>query len=784
MNTVEKLNDTTVSKTGGALLLVALVIVLACAALTIYRQQPPATVGAGAPATEFSSGRALEHLKIITREPHPIGSPAHAAVRDYLLRTLSDMGLQPEVQEAVGVRKTSDGASAASVRNIVARMEGTEPQGKDVLLVAHYDAVPNSYGASDDGAGVVAVLETLRALRSGPPLKNDVVALFTDGEELGMLGARAFVKGHPLFKDTGVVLNFEARGSGGPAYMFETSERNGVLVDAVDKTAPYPFATSLLYSIYKLLPNDTDLTIFKDAGAPALNFAYVGGATRYHTMKDSMETLDERSVQHLGSYALGLARDFGGRDLANLQAGDAVFFDLFGLTLVKYPAAWVLPLCGVVLLLFAGVLVYGVRRGFLTLKGVGFGFAFFLLALVCAAGLVTLTWWGLGRLSANSGPFSNAGLNVAGFIALALAVVTALYFRLSRRSSPYNLYAGALLCWALLMVLTSIALPGAAYLFTWPLFFCLLALGASFLVAARRGAEPQGSTALIFTLAALPGVVLMTTLIYGVYQWLGVAQPAVLIALVVLLCGLLLPLRGLLAAPRGWALPAILLVLGFGLAAAGNFVSPYSSDNPQADYLVYSLDANNGEAMWVGNEKSSEWSGQFFKGPDGRPRRADGKQQAAKAPALPLSGDDLKVVGERVVDGVRVLDLNISSPRNARRINVAIQPGAEILGADINGERIQYAPGQSPSKGWELTYAAVPAGGINLSLSLRPGDEVQIRVSSYTDGLPAVPGMNVRPRPDDLIPSSRSDVTRVTKLFTLGSPADAQRALLKETERQ
>ena len=784
MNTVEKLNDTTVTKSRGALLLAALAFVLACAALTIYRQQPPAAVGADAPATEFSSARAIEHLKVITREPHPIGSPAHAEVREYLLRTLSDMGLQPEVQEAVGVRKTSDGASAASVKNILARMEGTEPQGKDVLLVAHYDAVPNSYGASDDGAGVVAVLETLRALRSGPPLKNDVVALFTDGEELGMLGARAFVKGHPLFKDAGVVLNFDARGSSGPVYMFETSEHNGVLVDAVDKAAPHPFATSLLYSIYKRLPNDTDLTIFKEAGASALNFAFVGGATRYHTMMDSMRTLDERSVQHFGSYALGLTRNFGARELSTLKAGDAVFFDLFGLTLVKYPASWVLPLSGVVLLLFAGVVAYGVRRGFLTLKGVGFGFAFFLLTLVGAAGLVTLTWWGLGRLSTDSGPFSNAGLNIAGFVALALAVVTALYFRVSRRSTPYNLYAGALLCWAVLMVLTCITLPGAAYLFTWPLFFCVLALGASFLVASRRGAEPQGTTALIFTLAALPGVVLMTTLTYGVYQWLGVAQPAVLIAFVVLLCGLLIPLRGLVTSPRGWALPALLLVAGLGLAVAGHFVSPYSSDNPQSDYLVYSLDANNGEAMWVGNEKSSEWSGQFFKGPDGRPRRADGKQQAAKAPALELSGDELKVVGERVVDGVRILDLNISSPRNARRINIAVQPGAEILGADINGERIQYAPGQGASKGWELTYAAVPASGINLSLSLRPSDQVQIRVSSYTDGLPTVPGMDVKPRPDDLIPSSRSDVTRVTKLFTLGSPAEGQRALLKEPERQ
>ena len=71
------------------------------------------------------------------------------------------------------------------------------------------------------------MLETLRALKSSPPLKNDTVFLFTDGEEVGLLGATAFVKEHPWAKDIGVALNFEARGSSGPSFMFETSDGNG-----------------------------------------------------------------------------------------------------------------------------------------------------------------------------------------------------------------------------------------------------------------------------------------------------------------------------------------------------------------------------------------------------------------------------------------------------------------------------------------------------------------------------------------------------------------------------
>ena len=87
---------------------------------------------------------------------------------------------------------------------------------KAVMLVAHYDSVPNGTGASDDGAGVVALLETVRAVKSTAPLKNDVIFLFTDGEETGLLGANAFISEHPWAKDVGLVLNFEAREICGP----------------------------------------------------------------------------------------------------------------------------------------------------------------------------------------------------------------------------------------------------------------------------------------------------------------------------------------------------------------------------------------------------------------------------------------------------------------------------------------------------------------------------------------------------------------------------------------
>jgi acetylornithine deacetylase/succinyl-diaminopimelate desuccinylase-like protein len=153
------------------------------------------------------------HVALIAQRPHPMGSVDHDRVRDYILFQLSQLGLAPQVQHttAIGTRYRE----AGRVQNILARLTGTQRNGKAVLIMAHYDGVEAGPAASDDGAGSAALLETLRALRARKkPLTHDVIALFTDGEEAGLLGAAAFVREHPWAKDVGVALNFEARARG------------------------------------------------------------------------------------------------------------------------------------------------------------------------------------------------------------------------------------------------------------------------------------------------------------------------------------------------------------------------------------------------------------------------------------------------------------------------------------------------------------------------------------------------------------------------------------------
>ena len=233
---------------------------------------------------EFSIDNAMGHVRSIAAEPHPVGSAADARVREYLLDQLKKLGLEPEVQTANVLGRT--------VQNVIARVPGSQSAIRNrqsaILLVAHYDSVMYGPGAGDDSAAVGALLETARCLRAGPPLKRDLILLLTDGEEAGLLGARAFCADesfafkenrvralppdtrsasplalHPAFDEVAVVLNFDARGASGPAIMFETGAGNLALIRHFAAAAPRPIANSLSYDVYKMLRNDTDFTVFR-----------------------------------------------------------------------------------------------------------------------------------------------------------------------------------------------------------------------------------------------------------------------------------------------------------------------------------------------------------------------------------------------------------------------------------------------------------------------------------------------------------------------------------------
>jgi Peptidase family M28 len=758
--------------------LAALLFITALAALGVFRLTPPAAMPAGVAATEFSSGRAMLHLREVARAAHPVGSAEHARVREYIVGELSALGAAPEVQSATAVSERWGAPyRAATVHNVLGRLRGTEG-GPAVALVAHYDSVPTGPGANDDGAGVAALLETLRALKAGPQLKRDVVFLFTDAEEVGLLGARAFVEGHAWAKDVGVVLNFEARGDGGPATMFETSGGNGWLIREFAAAAPRPVANSLSYELYKILPNDTDMSVFKAAGLPGLNFAYVEGAARYHTGADHADAVSGRSLQHHGSYALALARHFGGLSLAPTKAADSVYFDLFGAWLVRYPAAWSMPLMSMVLALFAAVVALGVGRGLLTPRGVVYGFLIFLLGMVSAVVSVTLLWWAARALHEGYGAFVlgdiyNSGPYMLGFAALSAAVAAALYAFFRKRIGVEDLSVGALLWWLLLTLLTSFVLPGGSYLFAWPLAFSLLALAAVFILG-TRGEERGGAWKRLAVLSAgaAPGVALLAPTIYLIFVGLTLGMAGVAALLVVLAFGLLLPLVGFAAPRRRWMLPGLLALAGVASLAAGSLSAGFDGRRPRPDNVFYGLNADTAKAVWASADESPDaWTSQFFPGaaergalPEFLPLSRRPLLQA-QAPAEQLDAPRIELLGDEAGGGVRTLRLRVTSPRRAPVVTVAAEQGARVVGSAINGKRIEIDARAQAERPWAVRYHGLPAEGFELTLQTDASGPVALRAVDQSYGLPEVGP--VRPRPQEFTASIHTfgDSTFVTKSF-------------------
>ena len=111
-----------------------------------------------------------------------------------------------------------------------------------------------------------------------PPLARPAdapAAVFSAARALAHV--KAIARAHPWAQDVGVVLNLDTRGNAGPSYMFETSQGNGWLIRQYAQAVPRPLAASLSMDIYRIMPNDTDLTIYKQAGMAGLNFAVTGG---------------------------------------------------------------------------------------------------------------------------------------------------------------------------------------------------------------------------------------------------------------------------------------------------------------------------------------------------------------------------------------------------------------------------------------------------------------------------------------------------------------------------
>ncbi len=722
---------------------VALGLLVLCAASILRVARPPRAVPATAPDTAFSGERAMRHVEQIAQRPHPMGTADHDRVRDYIVEQLSALGLRSQIQQATAIGTRYQ--QAGRVQNILARLPGSDPNGKAVLVMVHYDGVEAGPAASDDGAGSAALLETLRALRARKrPLAHDVIALFTDGEESGLLGAAAFVREHPWAKDVAVVLNFEARGTSGRSFMFETGPGNldaaRALRSARDATAGSVYAT-----IYRTLPNDTDLSEVAVLDLPALNFAFADGVERYHTSHDDVAHLNPGSLQHHGSQMLAMARTFGTELLPRARTGDGVFFDLPIIGLVVYPQGLELPLA-ILALGLVGTLVVRDR------KGVGTGVLAALVALVLSGGVGSV----VGRML--DGPSVWSGLYATAIVLLALSVTAACHAVAKRWSTPHGLHVGALIVWLALALALGLRVPGVDYLFTWPLLF---AAGAALLT---RGREVANWATAIVTLLILVGF------IYGVsVVMLGVAGTgAIALCVVASLVTLLLsPQLELIAGDARWSAAPWLAGAGVVCLVIAVLTVHPSADHPLRSALVYAENADSGDA-WFGTLGSSTnaWTRDAIGMPGLSPawtaRLSDsaGRFTGRKVQRVPLGAPNATLVRDTLIDGARRFVLRVSAP--ARTTGLVMRArGAKVLESSIDGRVVDTTRYRHRARDWVMQYWAVPDTGAIVALSIPAGGHIDFDLAARRPGIPPVPGVTIPPRPPYVVPSQTGDVSIV-----------------------
>lgn len=724
--------------------------ILGAALVALWQNSAP-----GGDAPEGVDAAEVQRLasELTRNGPRPSGSPANLEARASIQTHLRALRLETEEQTAwtCGANGT-----CAQVTNVLARVKGTRPT-PALLLSAHHDTVRAGPGAGDDTAGVAVLLHVAGLLAAAQP-PQDVVLLFTDGEELGLLGAQAFVH-HRWAQDVGAMVNLEARGNSGPAVLFETRNVPEDAWSTLSAVLPHPVTHAAFNAVYRLLPNDTDLSVLGST-VPALNLALIGDAARYHTPADRAELLPPKSLGHLAHTVLRVAR----QPLPWGTPGGAAFhvgvppLGVLGLPegLVRV-LGWLLP--AVLALL---VLALNARRHARLVDMLRV-----LFTLLVALPAVLLVDALLVRL------FRVAGASTAVFVEPWVALQCALVLvgvgllgsltagLLERTSLAARVGAVSLLLGNLFMLTGSLvpeAIPTGIPM--------LVLLGAACGVLALGRVLPSW----VLPMASASGVVALGPLMVLGPQAVGLRVMPVVAMMVAAAC---LPLLGA-AAPedaRAWRRRSRLAWLAGGvLLGVAMAQQPFTVDTPAQVNLVALWDDEGGHLVAETRlAELPEPTRQRFANAPTQPFEWDPSIRGFRAPlpeAAPAAPElqVLQHTAGRITARFRSL-------RGAPMGTVWLPPGV-LKSATVQGVPVEHGAWKAVGGVRALaplTVATLPPQGVELVLDVGT-EPVEVLVSDTSDGLPAQALDVRRTAAPFLQPERYGDRTVVVRRMTLGGP--------------
>lgn len=717
------------------------VIVAALVATQLLVLTPP--VRSAPEAGEFDAARAKARLAMIlgSERPHPADSAGNDAVRARLLGQIRSIGLTPIVRDQFACNQIYKrrGVTCARVRNVIVALGPAS--GKALLLNTHYDSSPVGPAAGDAGAGVATMLEVASILRT-ERLRRPVIFLFNEGEELGLVGARAFLA-DPLSQRVDSLINLEARGTTGPVAMFETSLPNGPPVRAFARAVDRPFANSLATDFYRQLPNYTDVNSFSERGWLTLNFGFIGNETRYHSAGDDLAALDMGTLQHMGDQALALSRELASSPPGG--GGMVLFADIAGQQLMMVPQWLGFALLG---LLVGGFAWTSSRRGVLW-RGPAIVFA----GIVVAAGLAWLAMWVMGEVRA--GAFWRAypmWTQITAYACGLLAAVTVIAL-LGRRLTVPQLRSGFWLGFVLLGVAVLFVAPGGVIYFLFPPLVALAGI-----LAGRRldWAERAG---------AIAAAVLMWLTLGAVLASLGemlnngpffiFAPLAVLIAMPWLIEAK--PLLDETGRARTVGIAFLLLLLAAAVALAA---PAYSADRQQRFTIHHATDTSGGQSYWQVLSDGAPLPADFG-GIDGWEQgelpRLERKGWLAPAPALAgLRAPQLELLREIRRGGERTVAFRLD-PNGAESVFLIAGEDSALVSAG-SGDFVR--PFEPDTEGkYHFACYGRSCSGATLQFTTRSAGKLDFTLVGSRRGLPDAARPLLADRPRNARPQYAPDST-------------------------
>ena len=775
--------------------------------INLIINQPPAVISSEAPPEVFSAERAAMHLPPIASRPNPIGSKANEEVLNYVCTQLEAMGYEPEVHTTSLFSSYRFFHRVAYLNNLLLKIPGTQGD-QTILIMGHYDTVINAPGASDNGAAVVTMLEVLRMLEHHPPMKNNLVFFFPDGEEYGLLGAQAFKEQHPWAENIDLIINLEAMGTSGQSIMFETGENNLNIIRDFAGTVPYPVGNSMTVEVYKRIGTATDYNVFKHDGYQGLNFAYIGNSFDYHTAGDNIENTDLRSIQHHGSHLAALLLHFGNVAFEPNATQNAVYFNTIGYGFVHYPYGWVPAISVIVALIALLLIVKGVRDQTINLLRLLFSvisFAIQLLIIYLASDaafeilksiypggdyrllqynqLQLLFWFSLIAVAFSMAFFhmissgvkkwhlsylfswlillvwaGGDGIMLKSLIVLALAAWIIWIHR--KPTNTFDLWTAAIIVWIVLILIVSFLMPGASYLVVWPLVIALVPFGLS--VFNKKMVVVKPLYLVVFLVFSIPLLSWFPVIMKLFIEAMGPALIPVTMVVAGLVMGLLIPSLYLITRRKPWLIPGILFLTGlfFLLFKATGF--EYNERYRKQNQVIYATDANTGQVFWMGSKDG--WTAQFLSEatdtiPLNRFYPANEGEVLAKASHYPpRPSAEVSLLADTMIHEERKLSFHVRTPSETAHLNLYVNSGPHTPSMQIiNKERIEMIPtGETP---WHMLQVLAPPGdGFSFSIFTKPGQEVILHLLEIDySGIPEF--VDYKERPAHMMSSGDRTIT-------------------------